>query len=177
MEVREYYNLDTNVKLFFTNTRVLNVLSRSNIETLWDLYSSGEDFISKSNNIGTLSREIIHEAYKYLKNLYNLELDYVKVYKKLKPYLKRKILVSANSDNQYLSEVIKATKLIANHYKSLGFDAVNIINASGKEAEQCVFHLHFHIIPRKNNDGLKVFPSLPGENEDLDKQYQKLKMI
>lgn len=80
-------------------------------------------------------------------------------------------------DEKYLSEVIKAVKTVANHYKSLGFDAVNIINASGKEAEQCVFHLHFHIIPRKSNDGLKVFPDLPGEIEDLDKQYQKLKMM
>ena len=112
MEMREYYNLDTNVKSFFTNTRVLNALSRSNIETLWDLYCVGEDFLCKSNNIGTLSRKIIHEAYQYLESLYNLEFDYVEVYKILRPYLKRKILVSVNSDNQYLGEVITLEKLL-----------------------------------------------------------------
>lgn len=79
-------------------------------------------------------------------------------------------------DETYLCEVIKATKLIANHYKSLGFDAVNIINASGKEAEQSVFHLHFHILPRKNGDSLKVFPILPGIDEPLEKQVEKLKI-
>ena len=79
-------------------------------------------------------------------------------------------------DEKYLCEVLKATKLIANHYKNLGFDAVNIINASGKEAEQSVFHLHFHILPRKSKDGLKVFPTLPGTEEPLEKQIEKLKI-
>ena len=79
-------------------------------------------------------------------------------------------------DDEYLSEVIKAVKLIANHYKSLGFKAVNILNASGKEAEQSVFHLHFHILPKKNLDDFKAFPNLPGENEPLDKQFEKLKI-
>ena len=79
-------------------------------------------------------------------------------------------------DEKYLFEVIKATKYIANHYKKLGFDAVNIINASGKEAEQSVFHLHFHIIPRTKNDKLKVFPDFPGATEPLDKQFEKLKI-
>ena len=79
-------------------------------------------------------------------------------------------------DEKYLSEVIKAVQHIANHYKDLGFNAVNIINASGKEAEQSVFHLHFHIIPRKTNDGLKIFPTLPGENQPLEAQCEKLKL-
>ena len=81
-----------------------------------------------------------------------------------------------DTEEKDLCEVIKATKLIANHYKNLGFDAVNIINASGKAAEQSVFHLHFHIIPRKEADGLKVFPELPGTKEELDVQCKKLKI-
>ena len=75
-----------------------------------------------------------------------------------------------------LCEVIKAIKLISSHYKTVGFDAVNIINASGKEAEQSVFHLHFHIIPRKEDDGLKVFPTLLGTSEELSAQCEKLKI-
>lgn len=79
-------------------------------------------------------------------------------------------------DEKYLSEVLKAIKLIANHYKNLEFDGVNIINASGKDAEQTVFHLHFHIIPRKNGDNLKVFPTMPGADEPLEIQLEKLKI-
>ena len=55
-------------------------------------------------------------------------------------------------------------------------DAVNIINASGKEAEQSVFHLHFHIIPRTKNDEFKVFPTLPGTTKPLNEQLEKLKI-
>jgi histidine triad (HIT) family protein len=36
-------------------------------------------------------------------------------------------------------------------------DSVNIINASGKSAQQSVFHIHYHIIPRKENDGLDLW--------------------
>ena len=79
-------------------------------------------------------------------------------------------------DDLYLSEVIKAVKLIANHYKSLGFKAVNILNASGKEAEQSVFHLHFHILPKKSLEEFKSWPVLPGEKEPLDKQFEKLRI-
>lgn len=79
-------------------------------------------------------------------------------------------------DEKYLEEVIKATKIISNHYKNLGFDGVNLINASGNAAEQSVFHLHFHIIPRTNKDQFKVFPTLPGTNKNLEDQLEKLKI-
>jgi histidine triad (HIT) family protein len=34
---------------------------------------------------------------------------------------------------------------------------VNILNASGKDAQQSVMHLHFHIVPRYPNDGLDLW--------------------
>lgn len=79
-------------------------------------------------------------------------------------------------DDKYLAEVIKAVKLISNHYLSIGYDGVNVINASGKAAEQSVFHLHFHILPRKNNDGYKAFPVLNEKDIDLEKVCEKLKL-
>lgn len=80
-------------------------------------------------------------------------------------------------ENQYLEECIKAIKLISNHYvKNCGFDGVNVLNASGKSAEQSVFHLHFHIIPRKNNDGLKIYPALSGTDVDFEKQLEFLRI-
>ena len=49
-------------------------------------------------------------------------------------------------DNQTLSHVMESVKKVANHYVELGYDGVNIMNASGEAAEQSVFHLHFHIL-------------------------------
>jgi histidine triad (HIT) family protein len=34
---------------------------------------------------------------------------------------------------------------------------LNILNANGKDAQQSVFHLHFHLIPRYPNDGLDLW--------------------
>lgn len=62
-------------------------------------------------------------------------------------------------DREYLDAVVEAVQLISRHYvNDCGFDGVNVLNASGKSAEQSVFHLHFHIIPRKDGDGLNMWP-------------------
>lgn len=34
---------------------------------------------------------------------------------------------------------------------------INLLNASGKDAQQSVFHFHLHIIPRYVNDGLDLW--------------------
>lgn len=34
---------------------------------------------------------------------------------------------------------------------------INILNANGKDAQQSVFHLHFHLIPRYPNDRLDMW--------------------
>ncbi|MEM9821438.1 MAG: HIT domain-containing protein [Bacteroidota bacterium] len=38
--------------------------------------------------------------------------------------------------------------------EKLGIKNIRIINNNGREAQQEVFHLHFHIIPRQLGDGL-----------------------
>lgn len=78
-------------------------------------------------------------------------------------------------DKEYLDAVIEAVQKISQHYvNNCGFDGVNVLNASGKSAEQSVFHLHFHIVPRKDNDGLHMWP-LDGKQElDLQKIAGKL---
>lgn len=68
-------------------------------------------------------------------------------------------------DAEYLQAVTAAVQKIARHYvDDCGFTGVNILNASGKSAQQSVFHLHFHIIPRKENDGLNTW----GLNDKFD---------
>lgn len=70
-----------------------------------------------------------------------------------------------------------AVQKISNHYVlNCGFDGVNIMNASGDGSEQSIFHLHFHILPRKKKDGLHTFPALPKNKKSLEKIAEKLKM-
>jgi histidine triad (HIT) family protein len=52
-----------------------------------------------------------------------------------------------------LKEVMAVVKKLVTLFNSkLGIRNVQIINSSGPEAQQDVFHIHFHIVPRKNGD-------------------------
>lgn len=56
-----------------------------------------------------------------------------------------------------LKEMISVVKSLSIKIKEiLKADGINLINSSGKIANQEVFHFHFHIIPRYKNDGLEM---------------------
>jgi histidine triad (HIT) family protein len=56
-----------------------------------------------------------------------------------------------------LQEVIAVVKKIVTLFdRKLGIKNVQIINSSGSEAQQHVFHIHFHIVPRKKGDNQDV---------------------
>lgn len=82
-----------------------------------------------------------------------------------------------DADLETLKDVMEGIKAVSDHYISLGYDGVNVMNASGEAAEQSVFHLHFHIIPRKKDDGFSTWPTLPGSKEELAEICEKLKMM
>ena len=42
--------------------------------------------------------------------------------------------------------------------RSIGATGVNVLNASGPNSDQSVFHLHFHVVPRWEDDGLQTWP-------------------
>lgn len=64
-------------------------------------------------------------------------------------------------DEETLAHVSKTIKKISMHLiEKCGFSGVNILNSSGASAEQTVFHLHFHILPRKDDDDMSVSPKL-----------------
>jgi len=91
---------------------------------------------------------------------------------------KKHVTSVLDCDEETLSRVIKTVKKVANHYvNNCGFKGVNILNASGEDAQQSVFHLHFHILPRKDKTEYNGFPVLPGATEELQDLHKKLKMI
>ena len=52
-----------------------------------------------------------------------------------------------------LDKIIHATQFLAGVVKrSLNADGFNVISNNGNPAGQSVYHFHFHIIPRFNND-------------------------
>lgn len=78
-------------------------------------------------------------------------------------------------DVEDIKATIAAVQKIAKHYvEDCGYDGVNIVNATGKAAQQSVFHLHFHIYPRKNNDGVDLFPLKDKLDIDMAAVAEKL---
>ncbi len=61
-------------------------------------------------------------------------------------------------DDKILKEVVITSKKISSDMirenKATG---VNILHASGKDAQQSVFHFHLHIVPRRPDDGLDMW--------------------
>ena len=69
-----------------------------------------------------------------------------------------------------------AKKLALTYEKALNVKAVNLLNASGKEAQQSIFHFHLHLIPRKANDKLDLwFHGEQNNDADLDKIFKSIK--
>jgi histidine triad (HIT) family protein len=57
-----------------------------------------------------------------------------------------------------LAEVMEMSQGLSQKYKTeLNATGVNILHASGKDAQQSVFHFHIHVVPRYTNDGLDLW--------------------
>lgn len=63
--------------------------------------------------------------------------------------------------------VQKVAKLL--YEKLPNCEGVNIIQNNEPEAGQIVFHIHFHVIPRYADDGLRHWPGNPLEPTDAEK--------
>lgn len=66
-------------------------------------------------------------------------------------------------DTELISAVITVGRAIDNALKPEG---MNLITSAGLTAEQTVFYLHFHIVPRWKHDGFGPIWPVEGKFED-----------
>lgn len=74
-----------------------------------------------------------------------------------------------------LATVVQMTALVQ---RVLQPDGVNIWQSNGVAAGQEVFHVHFHVFPRKLHDGqIRIYPSRPGQppRSELDALAARLR--
>lgn len=80
-----------------------------------------------------------------------------------------------STPTEVLGQVLTVTQKVAMHYRqAIGAVGVNLLHASGVAAQQSVPHLHIHLIPRFENDGLDAWPILPGTQASKDELLQRL---
>ena len=80
-------------------------------------------------------------------------------------------------DGETLTRLMHAVQLISKHYvEHCGYHGVNLLNASGAEAQQSIPHFHIHIIPRRHGDGINAWPTFTGGTQSADIMHQKLKI-
>ncbi len=71
---------------------------------------------------------------------------------------------------------ISAKKVAAAVEQTLKPDGVNIVQANGEGAAQSVLHFHLHVLPRQNDDGLKLNWGLkPGDMDAIAATAEKIK--
>lgn len=61
--------------------------------------------------------------------------------------------VSPETAKKALSVISKTANAVKD---AMGCDGINVVQNNGEAAGQTVMHLHFHIIPRYNNDNVNI---------------------
>jgi histidine triad (HIT) family protein len=75
-----------------------------------------------------------------------------------------------------MSYVFKKAKLIAQAVsKGTDSDGFNLGINNGSAAGQMIFHCHLHIIPRKENDGIKMWPGKEYQDGEIKKVSEEIK--
>jgi histidine triad (HIT) family protein len=76
-----------------------------------------------------------------------------------------------------LSATVLAAQRLAKRMKDvLEADGINLINACGAAAWQTVFHFHIHVVPRYEDDPLKLpWVPAPGDSDEIAKVANRLR--
>lgn len=79
------------------------------------------------------------------------------------------------ADEETLCQVIKTVKKISSSLKkNLAVAGYNVAVNNDPAAGQVVPHLHFHVIPRLENDGLKLWPQKTYEAGQAEAVLKKI---
>jgi len=82
-----------------------------------------------------------------------------------------------DTDEQVLDQLINVAKKVGQAVMTgLDYPAFNLIVNNGKIAGQLIPHLHFHVIPRSADDGLKHWPGKKYAEGEAEKIVQKIKI-
>lgn len=72
-----------------------------------------------------------------------------------------------STTSNVLSDIMSFTQLVANKLKeTYNFTDYNILINNGPKSGQIVYHLHVHIIPRKNKDEMTIKSNVKVELQD-----------
>ncbi len=82
-----------------------------------------------------------------------------------------------DTPNEILERInVVAKKMALILQSKLGATGLNIVNNSGVDAGQEVFHLHYHLVPRFKNDALNLkFNGTTKEEIIIEEVFKKLK--
>jgi histidine triad (HIT) family protein len=69
-----------------------------------------------------------------------------------------------------------AQRMAQRVHDRLGADGVNLLNSCGKAAWQTVFHFHVHVIPRYEDDPLRLpWEPSPGDKDEIARVADELR--
>ncbi len=81
------------------------------------------------------------------------------IFEPLNPVVKGHLLVVNKIHTEDFTDhslVFMQTAGVASRYAKMLGGEYNLITSKGKNATQSVFHCHIHLVPRTENDGLKL---------------------
>lgn len=79
-------------------------------------------------------------------------------------------------DETYLNKIITTSKRISLSLKrGLNATGINLLHASGKDAQQSVFHFHIHLVPRYKKDKLNTWPESKYKELNFEEIIKKIK--
>ncbi len=109
----------------------------------------------------------------------------VTVFMDINPVSRGHVLVIPNKhfenmndvEDRYLMEIAMESRKMGIFLEStLGATGFNVLVANGRSAQQSVFHLHFHVIPRYENDLINLwFDRRMAKNSDIREVYALLR--
>ena len=79
------------------------------------------------------------------------------------------------TDDEIISKMIVVAKNMGREIKKIfNSDGFNIMVNNGKSAGQVIFHTHFHVIQRFENDNLGLWPINEDEKMKVEKTYNEI---